>query len=74
MQSYYPFYTSEFPEYYGRLSMSGYTDPIDVIRNHGTEWFFRRGDRAIMDIYNTYTQGATCTDILSGKRYPYPEE
>ena len=74
MRSYYLFYTSEFPGHEGELSMRGYTDPMDIVKIFGTGWFFRRGDQALMDLYTVYTQGAVCTHILTGGRYPYPVE
>ncbi len=72
--SYYPDYTSDYPEFLGQLSMRGFSDPIDLVDKFGTEWFFLPGDDALEFIYDHITDDIMCTSIFTRERYPYPPE
>lgn len=72
--SYYPDYTSDYPEFLGQLSMRGFSDPIDLVKKFGTGWFFLPGDNALEHIYDHVTENVQCTSIFTKARYPYPPE
>lgn len=72
--SYYPDYTSDYPKYKGQYSMVGFSDPIDLVKKFGTDWFFLPGDFALQHLYDTFTSGVMCTNVFTEERYPYPPE
>lgn len=73
-ESYYPHYWTDWPKYYGQLTMAGFCQPIDLIKKFGTGWFFQKGKNALKHLYDTYTNGLVCTDIFTKRKYAYPEE
>ncbi len=73
-ESYYPHYWTDWPKYYGELTMVGFCQPIDLAKKFGTGWFFQKGRNALKNLYDTYTEGLVCTDIFTSKKYAYPEE
>lgn len=74
MMTYYPVYTSDYPEYFGQLSMVGFSDPIDLVERFGTQWFFLQGNNALDYLYDHITDNVMCTNIFTDKRYVYPPE
>ncbi len=73
-ESYYPHYWTDWPNYYGQLTMVGFCQPIDLIKKYGTGWFFQKGKTCLKYVYDTYTEGLVCTDIFTKRKYAYPEE
>lgn len=71
---YYPHYTSIYPKYAGQLTMRGFSDPINLVKKFGIGWFFLPGNNAIEYLYKHIADNLTCTNIFTGKRYPYPPE
>jgi hypothetical protein len=72
--SYYPYYTSIYPEYKGQKTMIGYSDPINLIERFGTNWFMLPGDNALEYLYDHITDNVYCTNLHTFNRYPYPPE
>lgn len=74
IMSYYPYYTSIYPEYAGQLTMVGFSDPVDLVVRFGVRWFFLNGDNALKYLYSRVAENVMCTHIFTGKRYLYPPE
>lgn len=74
IDTYYPYYVSDFPEYVGENTLIGYSDPIDLIAAFGTDWFFLKGDNALKNLYDHFTDGIMCTNYFTKKRFLYPPE
>lgn len=68
-------YTSEIPGYENVYNLVGYTDPIDPVKKfESPDWLFREGPDALLPIFESYAGGEMCTNLFTGKRYPYPDE
>ncbi len=74
--TYYPHYVCEIKEheYHGMYTVIGYSDPIDLVKKFGTEWFFARGENALKNLYDHFTDDVMCTRMFSNYRFPYPPE
>lgn len=74
--TYYPHYVCEIKghEYQGKYTVIGFSDPIDLIKKFGTDWFFARGDNALKNLYDHFTDNVMCTRMFSNYRFPYPPE
>ncbi len=74
--TYYPHYVCEIKEheFHGMYTVIGYSDPIDLVKKYGTEWFFARGNAALKHLYDTFTEDVLCTRMFSNYRFPYPPE
>lgn len=74
IMSYYPHYTSSYPEYEGQHTMVGFSDAVDLVEKFGVNWFFLPGDTALEYLYDHVADNVMCTHIFTGNRYPYPPE
>ncbi len=74
--TYYPHYVCEIKEheFHGMYTVIGFSDPIDLIKKFRTDWFFARGDDALKNLYDHFTNGVMCTRMFSNYRFPYPPE
>lgn len=74
--TYYPHYVCEIKEheFHGMYTVIGFSDPIDLIKKFGTDWFFARGDTALENLYDHFTDDVMCTRMFSSYRFPYPPE
>jgi hypothetical protein len=74
--TYYPHYVCEIKEheFHGMYTVIGFSDPIDLVKKFGTEWFAVRGNNALENVYDHFIDDVMCTRMFSSHRFPYPPE
>jgi len=74
INTYYPHYLSDFEGYVGENTLIGYSDPIDLLPKFGINWFFLKGDNALQNLYDHFTDNVMCTNYHTHERFLYPPE
>lgn len=74
IETYDPHYISDFPGFTGEKTMIGYSDPINLLSLFGTGWFFLKGEYALQNLYDHFTDNVMCTNFKTKERFLYPPE